>query len=144
MDLELPLVNGKRGERSVDDGNVPRNPTSIMIPDLLKAYAGSATGVKTGISGEALSDLTDLVSGVNGLLNGQSQTDTKPKAYLNWVLFDENFRPVVGSTHTNSGFDQVGLSNELKPHTKSTGEITKNGYLYIYCSWAENTFHQPF
>ena len=116
------------------DGNVPGDPSSVVLLDMLKDFAGSATGVKTGISGEALNDLTDLVSGVNGLLNEQNQTATKPKAYLNWVLFDENFRPVVGSTHTNSGFDQVGLSNELKSHIKSTGEITKNGYLYIYCS----------
>ena len=115
------------------DGNVPGNAAQVAILDLLKDFAGSATGVKTGISGENLHDLTDLVSGINGLLNGQNQTATKPKAYLNWVLFDENFRPVVGS-HTNSGFDQVGLSNELKSHIKSTGEITKNGYLYIYCS----------
>ena len=115
------------------DGSVPGNPAQVAILDLLKDFAGSATGVKTGISGENLHDLTDLVSGVNGLLTGQNQTATKPKAYLNWVLFDENFRPVVGS-HTNSGFDQVGLSNELKSHIKSTGEITKNGYLYIYCS----------
>ena len=116
------------------DGNVPGNPAQVVILDLLKDFAGSATGVKSGISGEALNDLTDLVSGVNGLLNGQNQTIEKPKAYLNWVLFDENFRPVVGSTHNNSGFDQVGVSNELKSHIKGTGEITKNGYLYIYCS----------
>ncbi len=117
-----------------NDNNVPGDPSSIVLLDLLKDFAGSATGVKTGISGEALNDLTDLVSGMNGLLNTQSQTSTKPKAYLNWVLFDENFRPVVSSTNTNSGFDQVGISNELKSHIKSTGEITKNGYLYIYCS----------
>jgi len=117
-----------------NDDKVPGDPSSIVLLDLLKDFAGSATGMKTGISGEALNDLTDLVSGVNGLLNTQSQTSTKPKAYLNWVLFDENFRPVVSSTNTNSGFDQVGLSNELKSHIKSTGEITKNGYLYIYCS----------
>ena len=116
------------------DGNVPGSPEQIVLLDLLKDFAGSATGMKSGISGEALNDLTDLVSGMNGLLNTQSQTSTKPKAYLNWVLFDENFRPVIGSTHTNSGFDQVGMSNELKSHIKSTGEISKNGYLYIYCS----------
>ena len=116
------------------DGNVPGNPAQVALLDLLKDFAGSATGVKTGINGEALNDLTDLVSGLNGMLDDQSQTSTKPKAYLNWVLFDENFRPVVGSTHTNSGFDQVGQSNELKSHVKSTGEITKNGFLYIYCS----------
>jgi RHS repeat-associated protein len=51
-------------------------------------------------------------------------------------LFDEQFKPVLQGS--NSSFDPVGAEGQLKSHGGaaglSTGEISKNGYLYVYCS----------
>jgi RHS repeat-associated protein len=55
---------------------------------------------------------------------------TKPKAFLNWVLFDEQFKYVSSS----SGFEQVGSDQEFKVHTPGNMLVNKNGYLYIYVS----------
>ena len=55
---------------------------------------------------------------------------SKPKAFINWILFDEQFKYVAAS----SGFEQVGTDQELKVHLFNGQEISKNGYLYIYVS----------
>ncbi len=81
-----------------------------------------------------LNSIADITSKLTSFLGDQSQQTNRPKAYVNWILFDENFRPVIGSGNTNSGFDAVGDNGGRKAHTRSTGAITKNGYLYVYCS----------
>lgn len=57
---------------------------------------------------------------------------TTPKAYINWILFDENFRFV------NGNFSRVGATNTVKAHGGDSQlqdvVVTKNGYLYVYCS----------
>ncbi len=55
---------------------------------------------------------------------------TKPHAFLNWVLFDNQFNYVAAS----SGFQQVGASGALTPITLMNLPVTSSGYLYIYTS----------
>ncbi len=55
---------------------------------------------------------------------------TKPHAFLNWVLFDNQFNYVAAS----SGFQQVGTSGALSPITLMNLPVTSSGYLYIYTS----------
>jgi RHS repeat-associated protein len=56
--------------------------------------------------------------------------NTKPKAYLNWILLDEQFK-MVGSS---SGFEQVGDDTVFTTWVKTGLPINKNGYLYVYTS----------
>lgn len=58
-----------------------------------------------------------------------------PRAALNWILFDEQFR-VVQST---MGFKPVTTSGEVEPLNTPEIEMTKSGYLYIYCSNESST-----
>jgi RHS repeat-associated protein len=74
-----------------------------------------------------------LGPGISDLL--QRQTDqytgsTRPKAFLNWVLLDEQFKIVTTST----GFEPVGSDSEFKTFVKTGLPISQNGYLYVYTS----------
>jgi hypothetical protein len=74
-----------------------------------------------------------LGPGISDLLQRQSDQyagSTRPKAYLNWVLLDEQFKIVNSST----GFEQVGADTEFKTFVKTGLPITQNGYLYVYTS----------
>lgn len=113
-------------------GTNPANSYNIVVNDLLTALAGTSAIVSAnkGISAATLTGSAVTPGEVASLLGNEPVTITRPKAYLNWILFDEQFRPVSGS----SGFDAVNdNSDQLKSHLTNVS-ITKNGYLYVYCS----------
>ncbi len=92
------------------------------------AVSGSLHG--NGISGNVLSNATATTTGLTSWLNNtMPNPSNKPKAYINWLLFDDRFNLVLGS----SNFSAVGTSDEVTSHT-GTANILKNGYLYVYCS----------
>jgi RHS repeat-associated protein len=66
---------------------------------------------------------------LQGWLDNAPANGSNPKAYVNWILLDEQMKPVTGA----SGFDAVGATDELKLHAQ-TVNIPKNGYLYVYVS----------
>ncbi len=108
----------------------PSNPAS----ELLAALAGSIQGVTSGKFGlQQVQSSGVLGPGISDLL--QRQTDqytgsTRPKAFLNWVLLDEQFKIVKTST----GFEPVGADGEFKTFVKTGLPISQNGYLYVYTS----------
>jgi RHS repeat-associated protein len=67
---------------------------------------------------------------VNFLNNGRSYDSTKPKAYLNWILFDNQFNYVA----SNSGVQQVQPGSSKQVLSIPLQTINKNGYLYVYVS----------
>jgi RHS repeat-associated protein len=129
-------ILGKSYWKTAGTGIPAGGPNPVSVLNLLKDFVGSSLpgGGKNGVTGEQLNALSDIVGGIGSLLGPQQETADKPKAYINWILFDENLRPVVSTLHNNSSFDQVDAEGVLKSHFVSTGEITKSGYLYIYCS----------
>lgn len=88
---------------------------------------GGIAELGTGGHNVTQSQLTSgsvLNSAVSGFVSGQNAGSddvpaSVPKAFLNWILFDEQFNVVSGS-----GFDQVGANNTLKKHVKSNMPIT--------------------
>ncbi|MGZ5254118.1 MAG: RHS repeat-associated core domain-containing protein [Flavitalea sp.] len=106
----------------------PQDPITALIT-ALNGGVGALAGAKA-TTGELIA--TNILSGpAQSFLNSQSgYTTSKPKAFVNWILFDEQFKYVSSS----SGFEQVGTDQQFKVHQFSDQNISKNGYLYIYVS----------
>ncbi|WP_341836855.1 DUF6443 domain-containing protein [Chitinophaga pollutisoli] len=117
------------------NGTTPSAPIS-PLPSLVAALAAGVPGVSAGkiVGGQLINGTFDP-----GMLSFLGNRDggyapTKPKAYVNYLLLDEQFKPVITNNGKNSGFEAVGDDLELKLHLFTGREITKSGYLYIWVS----------
>lgn len=114
------------------NGTTPGSPNSIAT-DLVANLIGSLTGVGGPAHGAVTSGQLEnsglMPTAVNGFLNSRPSPGTvRPKAYLNWVMLDEQFKFAGGSA------EQIGSDNIFKEHTKTELEVNKNGYLYVFVS----------
>ncbi len=109
---------------------------SSILTSFINVFAGTSAVANSGknVTGTLLNNSSGTTGPLNTWFQNMPSSTTKPKAYINWILFDEQFRPVDGS----SGFSAVSdNSDELKDHYKNL-DITKSGYLYVYCSNESN------
>ncbi|MEI9806766.1 MAG: hypothetical protein WDO16_02170 [Bacteroidota bacterium] len=77
------------------NGASPSSPNSPGDPftDLLNALSSEMSGVASGkaTSSQLLSS-TPFNSNITDFLNDQSYTSGRPKAYINWMVFDDQFK----------------------------------------------------
>lgn len=106
-----------------------------MLSPLLQAFEGnvSSPGKTIGIS-NGMPFNENFTSGPYQRLK-EKQSDDKsqdrPKAYLNYILFDEQLNMV----DENSGVKQIQSSpDEIQQLVKDGIEVSRNGYLYVYTS----------
>lgn len=108
------------------------NNSSNVLTDLFNALTTGLAGVSGSKATSA--QLQHVNIGLNDelttFLTTQTTTGGKPKAYINWIVLDEQFKIVTGS----SSFEQVGASGSATIHTRTDLTIPKNGYLYVYTS----------
>ncbi|PVD50041.1 hypothetical protein DC498_22235 [Terrimonas sp.] len=111
---------------------------ALPVLDILTGLLGGPTGgaaaaAHGGITPSQLNGISDVTSGITTLLGNQT-TDaagapTVPKAYINYIFFDEQFKVA------ESGFSKIGTNSVVKTHSDLTNKTApKNGYVYIYVS----------
>ncbi|MGB8192128.1 MAG: DUF6443 domain-containing protein, partial [Chitinophagaceae bacterium] len=116
--------------------NSQDNTLPSLVTNLLTQLIPGIGNVGKGT--QAANVTNDLLQGgMEGFLNGQNPDTSRPKAYLNWVLLDEQQFKMVNAS---SGFTQVpnitGSQQKqlLQAANGNEIEIKKNGYIYIYVS----------
>jgi hypothetical protein len=115
------------------NGVTPNPTTANPLNDIIAVLAGSMAGLSGGkATATELQGSSAFSTQVGSFLSSRSYTATKPKAYVNWVFFDEQFKYVS----SNSGFEQVGAdaSASVVVHTRAGLPVNKNGYFYVYVS----------
>jgi RHS repeat-associated protein len=124
-----------------NDGNAAVNGSTDVLNDLLVEISNGIASIDGGkaTSAELQNSSSGLNSGLSNFMSQQTTSGTKPKAYINWILLDEQFHiakdgngNIIASGY--SGFEQVGVSGITVIHTLSNLDVSKSGYLYIYTS----------
>ncbi|QOD67375.1 hypothetical protein HF329_33555 [Chitinophaga oryzae] len=118
------------------DKSRPVVPAENMLADLIAAFGGSATADATHGSAAPVSNTPFNANFYNNDYRqlkekNPDQQPNKPKAYLNYVLFDDQFKMV----EDNSGVKQVKAEpDQLQTLSQDKMVIKKNGFLYVYTS----------
>ncbi len=138
-------IYGKSAWHNPSTGT-PTNNQTLAISALLTAFAAPGSSLAGFTHGGATPALLNgnaaTTSGLNGILpysntlnNGVSQP---VKAGINWILFDDQFRPV----QAGSGYDPVNTDpDDVKTHALAglpNLTMPENGYLYVYVSNESN------
>lgn len=131
-------ILGKSYYTQSNSGGSPVNSAPAIL-DLLTNLLGTPTGATAG--GHTTAGELNNVSGVTSPLNGfvgnpdrnDPGNDTRPKAFINYILLDEQFKFVAGNfspVHPNAG----NVKNHYEDAQMQNIPITENGYLYVYVS----------
>jgi RHS repeat-associated protein len=109
-----------------------------LIPLLTNGIISNG-GTKGGAN--TASSITDLITPIlNGFANNPSYNNTRPKAFLNWLIVDEEFKEISSSLH--KGVVQVPLITGATTKQLLVGlnnlTVRRNGWLYVYVSNESN------
>lgn len=136
-------IFGKSVWHNPNGGTVSYQPITSALSTFLAGFANASNGssiITHGVTGTQLSSVGTTTTPLTPLLNGtpnngnQPNGSPAPKAAINWMLFDDQFRPVsVGTSLVSTSPDQI----YTHPISLSI-PVTKSGYLYVYCSNESN------
>jgi RHS repeat-associated protein len=102
-----------------------------IISDVLSALSSGVVNNSSGKLNNTTTVSNGLSTGVTQFLNNdRSYDNSRPKAYLNYILFDDQMNYVA----SNSGVVQVQPGSSKQALVASLQTISKNGYLYVYVS----------
>ena len=111
-----------------------------LLPLLTNGIVGA-----NGTHGGAVPQ-TDINNGATGILNdflnNQPYNSNQPKAFLNWMIVDEDFKKTTSSLH--NGSVQVPIINAGDIYATLVGltnlTVRKGGWLYVYVSNESNQY----
>jgi len=106
------------------------------VIDLLTGFMGAPGGATVGghTTASELNGISGVTSPVNSFIENPGRDNStypqRPKAFINYLFLDEQFKYVTG------GFSPVNSTSALKNHFSELQNLTaqKNGYVYIYVS----------
>lgn len=115
------------------NGTTPGTPVNILntlLNALINGLGAAATSTHGTTITNELQNSQILVPSATQFLNNQNYNSTKPKAFINWMMFDERFK------YYDGGFEQVGEDNTqaVVEHVFNDLLIGKNGYIYVFVS----------
>lgn len=132
LGMTLKVMSGDRvdifGKSYYATANSSGNNYSVPVLDVLNGMFGApkSTAGEHGVKASDVNSVSSISGAISTFLSDPDRGGgSVPKAYINYIFFDEQFRYVSG------GFSRVGsnhasdLSNIL---------VAKNGYLYVYVS----------
>jgi RHS repeat-associated protein len=137
--LLLKVMSGDKIDMAVQsfyNSGTTSTPNS-SITDVLASLATGVVNMTSGGKG-SMTDLNNtssspIYAALNSFLpTADSTPTTRPKAYLNWILLDDQLKYV--SSYPQSGAIVVGAAGTLNILGYTGLPITKNGYLYIWVS----------
>lgn len=135
----LKVMSGDKIDIAVQSYyNTGTNTTqNSSVTDVLNSLANGIVTMAGGSKG-SVADLNNtgaspIYAALNSFMTGNDPNPSgKPKAYLNWILLDEQLKYV--SSYPQSGAVVVGAAATLNTLGYTGLPITKNGYLYIWVS----------
>ena len=143
LGITLKVMAGDRIDlkaKSYYNQNNPTNGTdpnaTIPLTEILSGLIGGPGGVvasaREGVTVGTINTPNNTEQITSGLFTDQTsdfnQSTSVPKAYINYIFFDEQFKSVA------SGFSRVGTNGQVYNHSLLNIPAPKNGYVYIYCS----------
>jgi RHS repeat-associated protein len=136
----LKVMSGDKVDIAVQSYYNNITDTAGPSPSINDVLASLATGIvsMTGGTHGGLTDLNNtttspVYAAINSFQGANNPASSgKPKAYLNWILLDDQFKYV--SSYPQSGAVPVGTANHVNALGYTGIPITKSGYLYVYVS----------
>ena len=112
----------------------PPSPEPPLINDLLSTLTGDIIGQSAGKLAGATNPVNAVLTAVMPTflsVKDANYNTSQPKAFLNWVLLDNQLNYVTGGV-TQMPLISAGVSKQVMQATLPVA--VKNGYLYIYTS----------
>ncbi len=137
--LVLKVMSGDRVQigvksfyKSGGSANSGGDPVADILSSLASGIVGASGTAKGTLDALGNTGTSPLLGAMNAFRGDRNPDQTsKPKAYLNWILLDEQLKYEAAG----SGAKVVGNADVLEPLTNDGPvAIPKNGYLYIYVS----------
>jgi RHS repeat-associated protein len=133
-------IHGKSFYTQSNTGGSGVNDAPVLL-DLLNGLLGTPTGATVGghTTGGELNGVSDVANPISSFITNSNRNDpgntTRPKAFINFILLDDQFRPIPNG----SNFSPVSNGpNTVKDHYDDAQlqniMVTKNGYIYVYVS----------
>ncbi|TDW97277.1 DUF6443 domain-containing protein [Dinghuibacter silviterrae] len=115
------------------------SPSYLPLPvgNLVSALSTSLASAAQAAEGAIVLPTTTLLQpdATNFIGSQPVTTPTAPKAYLNWIFFDDQFRFVSQGSGSQQVTANSGSVNQMTPGSVT---VPKSGYVYIYVSNADS------
>ncbi len=111
----------------------PNSSVTDVLASLATGLVNMASGGKGSITDLNNTTTSPIYAALNSFFANSDPNPTgKPKAYLNWILLDNQLKYV--SSYPQSGAIVVGAAGTLNTLGYTGLPVTKSGYLYIWVS----------